>query len=298
MDISLRDKNFLLLIGLRIIWFALPLGVGPLMADGLDPLENTPRSVLSVILWFLWGVGLFSTFVPRPLSLTGVRFGGVLCFILTFWAATTSSTASVIIIAFVFATVALVIGSSATIGDLFIDRISYGNERRFLLRAPAAVTSFLRPATYLVSVVGLVAGPYLLADGRTVAGVIACVTGFPLTFVGLRSLHQINRRWVVLVPAGLVLHDHLSLNEPTLFQRSEVESVGPASADTDAVDFTQGAYGLALEVCCSSPHDVWVAAVKKETEKQTIETFLFAPVRPDHLLVEATRRSLTSHSPT
>ncbi|CAI8297061.1 MAG: Uncharacterised protein [Acidimicrobiales bacterium AG-410-I20] len=298
MDISLRDKNFLLLTGLRVIWLALPLGVGPLMADGLHPLENTPRSVLSVILWVLWGMGIFSTFVPRPLSLTVIRFGAVTSFILTLWAATTSSTASVIICAFIFVTVALAIGSSATIGDLFIDRISYGNERRFLLRAPAAVTSFLRPATYITSVVGLVAGPYLLADGRTIAGVIACVIGFPLTFVGLRSLHQINRRWVVLVPAGLVLHDHLSLNEPTLFQKSEVESVGPAPVGTDAVDFTQGAYGLALEVRCSSPHDVWLSAVKKETEKQAIETFLFAPVQPDHLLTEATRRSLTSHSPT
>ena len=67
---------------------------------------------------------------------------------------------------------------------------------------------------------------------------------------------------------------------------------------TDAVDFTQGAYGLALEVRCSSLHDVWLSAVKKETEKQAIEMFLFAPARPDHLLAEATRRSLTSHSPT
>jgi len=94
-----------------------------------------------------------------------------------------------------------------------------------------------------------------------------------------------------------VLHDHLALNEPTLFQKSEIDLIGPASIDTDATDFTQGAYGLALEVRCESPHDVWPAAVKKETEMVTIDAFLFAPVRPDSFLSEAVGRSLTGHSP-
>ena len=81
---------------------------------------------------------------------------------------------------------------------------------------------------------------------------------------GLRSLHQLNRRWVVLVPAGLVLHDHLALNEPTLFQKSEIDLIGPASIDTDATDFTQGAYGLALEVRCESPHDAGRLRLRKK----------------------------------
>ena len=279
-----------------MIWINFPLGVGPLLADGLNPLEQTPRSILSVVLWGLWTLALISTFVPRPLSLTVVRFGTVTSGVLVLWAATSSATSSVIIAALVFVVAALLASSNATIGDLFVDQLSYGDEKRFLLRASGAVTGFLRPATYLVSVAGLICGPYLLAEEYFVAGVVVCVVGFPLTFFGLRSLHQLNRRWVVLVPAGLVLHDHLALNEPTLFQKSEIDSLGPASANTDATDFTQGAYGLALEVRCESPHDVWPAAINKETEKATIEAFLFAPVRPDSFLSAATSRSLTGHS--
>ena len=296
MNISQRNINRLLLFGLRFVWIVFPLGVGPLLADGLNPLEQTPRSILSVSFWVLWALVLFSTFVPRPLSLTVIRFGTISSGVLVLWAATSSTTSSVIVTALIFVVVALIVSSNATIGDLFVDQISYGDEKRFLLRSPAAVTGFLRPATYLISIAGLICGPYLLAEEKLVAGVVICVVGFPLTFLGLRSLHQLNRRWVVLVPAGFVLHDHLSLNEPTLFQKSEINSLGPASMETGATDFTQGAYGLALEVRCESPHDVWPAAVNKEVEMATIDAFLFAPVRPDSFLSEAANRSLTGHS--
>jgi len=289
--------NRLLLFGLRVIWIVFPLGVGPLLADGLNPLEKIPRSVLSVVLWVLWGLAIFSTFIPRPLSLTVIRFGTVTASVLVLWASTSSATSSVIVVALIFVAVALLVSSNATVGDVFVDQLSYGDEKRFLLRSSAAVTGFLRPATYLVSVAGLICGPYLLAEESFVTGAVLCVVGFPLTFFGLRSLHQLNRRWVVLVPAGLVIHDHLALNEPTLFQKSEIDLIGPASIDTDATDFTQGAYGLALEVRCESSHDVWPAAVNKETEMATIDAFLFAPVRPDSFLSEAAGRSLTGHSP-
>ena len=290
--------NQILLFGLRVIWIVFPLGVGPLLADGLNPFEEAPRSVLSVVLWVLWGLVLFSTFIPRPLSLTVVRFGTVTAGVLVLWACTSSATSSVIVTALIFVAVALLASSNATVGDVFVDQISYGDEKRFLLRSSAAVTGFLRPATYLVSVAGFICGPYLLAEKYFVVGAIICVVGFPLTFFGLRSLHQLNRRWVVLVPAGLVLHDHLALNEPTLFQKSKIDLIGPASIDTGATDFTQGAYGLALEVRCESQHDVWPAAVNQETEMVTIDAFLFTPVRPDSFLSEATGRLLTGHSST
>jgi len=43
--------NRMLLFGLRVIWIVFPLGVGPLLTDGLNPFEEAPRSVLSAVLW-------------------------------------------------------------------------------------------------------------------------------------------------------------------------------------------------------------------------------------------------------
>ncbi|GIT77083.1 MAG: hypothetical protein Ct9H300mP31_16140 [Acidimicrobiaceae bacterium] len=96
----------------------------------------------------------------------------------------------------------------------------------------------------------------------------------------------------MLVPAGLVLHDHLALAEPTLLQRAGLARIGPAAVDTDAADFTQQARGLALEVRCREPHDVLPAGPGATTEVAAIEAFLCSPNRPDVVLDEAGRRRL------
>jgi len=114
----------------------------------------------------------------------------------------------------------------------------------------------------------------------------------PEMIVAYRALHQLGRRWVVLVPAGFVLHDHLALAEPTLVQRSGMVSVGPARSDTDALDLSQGAPGLAIELRCTGPHDLLPATRRGVTEAIAVDAFLCTPARPDALLAEAARRNL------
>ena len=96
----------------------------------------------------------------------------------------------------------------------------------------------------------------------------------------------------MLVPAGLVLHDHLVLAEPTLLQRAGLARIGPAAVGADALDLTQQARGLALEVRCREPHDVLPASRGRTTEVAIIEAFLCSPNRPDVVLGEAGRRRL------
>jgi hypothetical protein len=97
----------------------------------------------------------------------------------------------------------------------------------------------------------------------------------------------------VFVPAGFVLHDHLSLREPVLFPRSDVVSFGPALADTNARDLSAGASGLALQVDCAVPVQVAPAEPGDEAaELVGISQFLVMPSRPGHVLLEAERRGL------
>jgi hypothetical protein len=98
------------------------------------------------------------------------------------------------------------------------------------------------------------------------------------------------------VPAGFVLHDYLALAEPTLLQRAGLLWIRAAPVDTNALDLTQQARGLALEVMCREPHDVLPASRRstggRAVEVRSIDAFLCSPLRPDVVLAAAAQRLL------
>ena len=278
--------------GLRAAWVLLPLGLGPAVAEALHDLSPGPRSTASIALWLLWAVGLTVTLVPLPATLTALRLGVPALTAVALWSAPSGTDALRTTAGLVATTLVAATAFSASTSDRFVDGASYGDERRFLLRTPGPVVLMLGPMATLAALAGLTIGPVLLLDARWVAGGLATALGVPATTLAVRALHRLSRRWIVLVPAGLVLHDHLALAEPTLLQRAGLTRIGPATVDTDAVDFTQQARGLALEVRCREPHDVLPAGRDRTTEVAAIEAFLCSPNRPDVVLDEAGRRRL------
>ncbi|HCV35469.1 MAG TPA: hypothetical protein DF783_00960 [Acidimicrobiaceae bacterium] len=278
---------------LRATWLVLPLTLGPALADSLDEAALGLRNTASVGLWVLWSVGLVAVLIPHPLSLTVVRMGGPATATAAIWAAVTTDEPVWAIVGITSGLLVGVSALSAPVGDLFVNGASYGDERRFLLRGPGPVVLLLGPLAWVVAILGSTAGPLLLADSRWVVGTAACVIGFPLVALAVRATNQLTRRWVVLVPAGLVLHDHLALAEPTLLARASISSIGPARPNTDALDLSQAAHGMALEVACTEPHEMLIAKRNSVAEVQSVSAFLFTPTRPDALLVEAERRRLS-----
>src|SRR5690606_42064115 len=128
---------------------------------------------------------------------------------------------------------------------------------------------------------GTCTGPLLLADRRWVLGGVALAAVLPLAWWGVRSLHTLARRWLVFVPAGMVIHDPLALVDPILLRRGSVRSFGPAPADTDAVDLTAGAAGLALEARPDDPvSPLPVTAPRAPSELKDVRAGLGAPRRP------------------
>jgi hypothetical protein len=109
----------------------------------------------------------------------------------------------------------------------------------------------------------------------------------------MRALHRLSRRWLVFVPAGFVVHDHLALAEPTLFPRNLVTGIGVARRDTAATDLTVGALGVALEVRLSEPTSVVPTRRDGSIEALDLVAFLVAPSRPGAALVEARRRRIS-----
>ncbi len=275
---------------LRAVWLVQPVTLGPALADGFHDLDG--HTFLSASAWVLWGLGLLATLVPRPVTLTTIRIGGPAAAALSVWTATTVDDTALVAVALGGAFVLGVLSHWPAVADTYVDGASYGDEKRFLLRAPGPVVLALGPLAWALTVAGVVVGPLLLASGDSAVGSAACVAGLPIAAASARALHHLHRRWIVLVPAGFVLHDHLALADPTLLPRDALTSVGPASADTDAHDLTQAARGMALEVRCREPHDLRPASRDGSAEVVVTEAILCAPARPDAVLAEAKRRRL------
>ena len=83
---------------------------------------------------------------------------------------------------------------------------------RFPLRVPLAA-GMAAIVAWFVWAPALVAGPLLLAAQQWVAGaLLSAVAVAGAVFLGPRW-HRLARRWFVLVPAGIVLHDPVVLAE-------------------------------------------------------------------------------------
>lgn len=286
----------------RVTWVVLPLALGPALTDALATRSHDVRWTAAVLLWAAWTVTLVALLVPRTASLTALRVASPAVLVVAAWAAWINDRAAggaggggagvADVVALASAALAVAAAFSPLTGDVFVDGSSYGPERRMALRAPTALLLGPLPLAWLVAVAGIGTGPLLLAAHQWVAGAIGLIVGAPLVRFALRSLHQLARRWIVFVPGGMVLHDPVGQPEPTLFLRRSVRHLGPAPAATRALDLTQGAFGLALQLDLAEPTDMVLPRGRSTVETVVVDSLLFTPTRPGALLDEARARRL------
>ena len=147
------------------------------------------------------------------------------------------------------------------------------------------------PVSWALSVGSPVAGILLLAARAWLVGAVVLILGLPVAAILARSLHGLARRWLVFVPAGVVLHDPLSLGEPVLFERKVIETLRPAPADSDSLDLTKGALGLAVELVLREKVPMTLVKPGRPGGEQGASArLLFTPTRPGQALAEAARR--------
>ena len=275
---------------MRGLWVALPFTVGPSLAASLDGAGEPVRTVASLGLWAGWAVGVAAVVVPHPIGLTALRLLAPAAVAAALAAAVDGEPSA---LAVGWALVAAAWAFTPAVGAVWVNGPSYPNERRYLLRVPGPLLLGPLAVAWALVVAGIAAGPLLLAAERWVAGGAALAVGVPVAWVLARSMHNLTRRWAVFVPAGMVLHDPLTLVDPILFERKLVARVRPAPADSTALDLTQRAPGLALEVelRAEAPFTLLTPG-KREGRSVTTDRFLFTPTRPGALLDEARRRRL------
>ena len=212
----------------RITWGLLPLLLGPALGDALGEHSLAVARTASGLAWVTWAGILVAVVLPTTVSLTALRIATPAALGVANWAAITGDAGVAGAVAVGGAALALVAAFSPLTGDVFIDGSSYGDERRFALRVPTALVFGPVPLAGIGAVAAPIAGPLLLAAEQWLAGAVVLAVGVPVAVVSVRALHGLARRWIVFVPAGLVLHDPHSLLEPVLFPRRTIERLGPA----------------------------------------------------------------------
>lgn len=271
------------IIGVALaMWILLAL-VSPWMV--LAESRSTPVGVcLNVWGWGSWLVVAVALLVPSSISLTAVR--------IIVPVSVVASIASTGVVA-IFASVVIgVIALSAMFCDVMVQGDAYGDERRFSLRtpvpqmAPAVVAWACLVAPALVGTLGLCAGQWQWAAPVSAIGLVAAV-------VIPRRLHRLARRWLVIVPAGVVLHDHVVLGETLMVTRSRLANVGVADGPGDAADLTGGVLGRRLDVELVEADKVVLSDITAKLLGTTValhvKTFSCAPRRLDAAL-SAVRR--------
>ncbi len=279
----------------RFLWLILPISAGPALADALADRSRAVQIVASVLAWVAWGVVLAGSLVPRTVTLTLLRVLAPGAVALTGWAAIGAERPAWALAGIVTAVAATLVALSPVVADVFVDGSSYGDERRVALRVPVAMALVPVPLAWAVAAASLVTGPLLLAAERWVAGGLATGIGLALFVVVVVRLHVLSRRWLVFVPAGVVVHDPLAVAEPVLLQRHLLRRIGPAPVDAEAngaLDLTGGALGLAIELQAAAPF-----AVGRRRGRDTVETtgvagVLVTPGRPATMLEIAADRKL------
>ena len=276
--------------GLRALWASLPWSAGWLLGEALDGTSGAFSTTAGAGAWTLWAVGLTALLVPHTTSLTVLRILAPGVPAAACWATIVTGAGTAAALGLACGAVTAVGALSPLVGDRFIDATSYGHERRLALRAPAAVLAGVLVPTWALTLGGVTAGPLLWAAGHWVLGPLVTVTGGLIAVAGMRALHSLARRWLVYVPAGLVLHDRMALAEPTLFRRPVIAGLGPAPAGSGARDFTAGAGGLLFELRLAEP--VALTPARSGGGPEKVQALLVAPTRPAATLAEARKRRI------
>lgn len=279
---------------MRALWLVLPVFAGPAVADAFADRSRAVQLVGSALAWAGWAGGLLAGLVPRTVTLTVVRALAPGAVGVGAWAAVDADRPGWAVAGLVTALAAALAAATPAVADAFVDGSSYGDERRVALRAPLLLSG---PAAlaWAVAAAGAVGGPLLLAAEQWVAGGVATAIGLPLAAVLGRRLHLLSRRWLVFVPAGVVVHDPLTVAEPVLLPRHLLRRVGPAPADAvdrGAVDLTGGASGLAIELRAAEPFSIGRRSGRDTVEVAGVPAVLVTPVRPASTIEIAAQRGL------
>ena len=277
----------------RLSWLCLPFaGYG--VFDTVLSSRSNPVQITSFIgLWLLWSVVLAVSLIPSASLLTLFRVLVPISVVLTIWGSIESDINFSSVVLLIATSFAASICLLPTVGFWFVNGSSYGDEIRLPLRPPGPFLLGPIPLAWVLIAGTVIFPPLLIASHRFVYGVVCAVVGVVCCFFAYRSLSALTKRWLVFVPAGLVVHDGMVVADPFLVRRTAIRNIQPAPMSSQGKDLTLSSIGLALEVSLIESVDLSLQINPlAPPEIAPVDSFLVAPSLTSLTLEEAKRRSI------
>ena len=222
--------------------------------------------------WLAWTSVAIALLVPSPTSLTAVRAIAPLAVICSIMAVSP--------IAIFSSVVFIVVAVSNVVVDQMVQGSAYGDEKRFALRTPVP---YMAPAVVAWASLsgGLIGGSLLLCAKNYAVGVPVALLGLLLARTVPLRLHRLARRWLVIVPAGIVVHDHMVLGETLMVMRKNIKRVERVAQSGEFADFTGGIAGDRIAIEMLESDKVVLSDITAKTLGTTVALhvtgFSFAP---------------------
>ena len=282
-NVRLEDALHLVM---RILLSCLPFigaEVGGLLDDRSDAVQITGTALA----WAVWGVVVIASYISHPITLTVLRIGiPVVTGFMIFVAVTQGFSGSQIISAAVSVAV-LLLSFSAEIGGIYVQASAYGDEKRFALRPPVVLVAPILLST-MVADLSIIALPLLVAARNWTVAAVALVSLYLSVRYLLPRIHLLSRRWLVFVPAGVVVHDEIVLSINLMIKKQDLAQVQLARDNSAAADLSALTWGVPLEFSFNKPLDVALSSIgaKHLNSVSAIHatSIIIAPSRPGAVL--------------
>lgn len=284
----------LTLWGARVAWLVVAVLGGRAIGAAAADRSGAVQVVSTVGAWVGWAVGALALAVPSVVTLTVVRAvvpGALAVTVVTLLFGADAGDALAIGLPALVATVLVAAGDT---GRIYVQASAYGDERRFGLRPPIGYLTAC-VVTWAVWVVSVIAAPLAWAAGSWIVAIVATVVAVAGALVLPLRWHQLSRRWLVLVPAGVVVHDPVVLADTLMLPRRRVVDVGLRTDRAGLLDLTGPTPGVGVAIALDEPTNAVLARRPGETRGRpvSLRAFLVAPTRPGAVLTEAARRGLS-----
>jgi hypothetical protein len=277
----------------RGAWVLVAIIGGEAVDGAITDRSDAVRWFAGVSSWTLWGIVMTALAIPAVRSLTVARVGAPLSLVVAAVSAAAGTPARDLALLALPAVVACAAIFTADFGRAYVQASSYGDEERLPLRFPVAAGT-AAVAMWAIWAPAIVLGPVLIAAKNFIVGGILTVIAVAGIVLLVPKWHRLSRRWLVLVPAGLVVHDPVVLADTLMVRTNQLAGMRLAPADTEAADLTGPASGFAIEVQASETVTTVFAFTPQEPNGRAIHMtgFLISPSRPGEALRTAAARGI------
>ena len=277
----------------RLAWIPIPLLGYEVFGSALSGESESVQVTVALSLWILWSIVLLISLIPSASLLTVYRVVVPISVVASIWSSIEAEmNASSILLLFCSA-ICFSISLLPSIGFWFINGSAYGDEVRIPLRAPGPLLLGPVPLAWIVIASSLIFSIILISSQKYVFGFIVFTIGSGLSYFSYRSLSALSQRWLVFVPAGIVLHDNMVLADPFLIRKSMIKGIGPALVSTDGLDLTMSSIGMSLVVELYEPAGLTLQMNPlAPPEVREVTSFLVSPSLLPATLEEASSRNI------